>query len=148
MGGSSSKSKNDTFSLKTSFKIDTTIQAILQTKHFRFGFLMKATQVEVDRIQERWQDFLAKTSDEFVYHTGTKYSQIIKISRELPSNKLSFIQTSSIDIDNDDLNSLTKMFNEISDTIRDSHKTEVVGLEGRESKNSSLNLLATDKVTK
>jgi len=148
MGGATSKTKSDTFSLKTAFKRDATIQTILRTKHFRFALLMSATQVEIDRIQERWQDFLAKTNDEFVYHTGTKYSQIIKISRESPSNKLSFTQTSVIDIDDEDLDSLTRMFNEISDTIRDSHKAEVVGLEGRESKNSSLNLLATDKVTK
>jgi hypothetical protein len=148
MGVTSSKtsSKKSSFSMNTKFKKDSTIQTILQTKHFRFALLMYATQAESDRIQERWQDFTGNTKDEFIYHTGTKHPQQIKVARD--GDKMYFTQSTTIEIDDTDVQNLTKMFNNISETIKETQKNQLVGLivtaeDG--SKGSSLNLLVTDK---
>ena len=149
MGSVSSKSssKESTFSMNTKFKKDATLQTILQTKHFRFALLMYATQVESDRIQERWQDFTGNTKDEFIYHTDTKHPQQIKVARD--GDKIYFTQSTTIEIDDTDVKNLTKMFNNISDTIKATHKNQLVGLIATDdgSKGSSLNLLVTDKQT-
>ena len=131
-----------TVSIETKFKKDETIQTFIRTKHFRFSLLMYATQKESDRLQERWQDFLTQTKDNFIYHTATKYPQQIKIIRD--GDKMYFTQSTTIEIDETDIQDLTKMFNNISETRKEVQKCPpLIGLAGVDdgSKGSSLNLL-------
>jgi len=134
------------FSVNIKHKKDATMQTVLHTKHFKFALLMKANQVEADRIQERWQDFISKVRDEFIYHTATHNPQHIKIVRD--GDKVYFTQSTTLEIDETDIKNLTKMFDTISAAVKDLNKTNVTGLSPRDngSNASSLNLLVTDKV--
>ena len=149
MGSSQSTTATTTttdFSVNITHKKDATIQTVLHTKHFKFALLMRANQVEVDRIQERWQDFTSKVRNDFIYHTATKNSQHIKIVRD--GDRMYFTQSTTLEIDETDVKNLTKMFDTISTAVNDLNKTNVTGLSARNdgSSASSLNLLVTDKV--
>jgi len=134
------------FSVDVTHKKDQTIQTILKTKHFKFALIMRANKVESERLQERWQDFTSKIRDDFIYHTATTNPQHIKVVRD--GDKMYFTQSTTLEIDETDVKNLTKMFDTISTTINDFHKTDVIGLSPRNnlSSASSLNLLVTDKV--
>ena len=133
------------FSVNVTHKKDETIQTILKTKHFKFALIMRANKVESERLQERWQEFTSKTRDDFIYNTATKNPQHIKVVRD--GDKMYFTQSTTLEIDETDVNNLTKMFDTISTTINDLHKTNVSCLSpiNDASSASSLNLLVTDK---
>jgi len=131
-------SKNPIVSIENKVKKEETLQTTLTTKNFRFGFLMDAKQVEAERIQERWSDFLSNTRDDFIYVTTTRYPQIIKVSRE--GDEIFLNVSNKISITEDDLQSLTKMFNSISQTVKEVNQKDTIGLSSTTS-GSSLNLL-------
>jgi len=135
------------FSVDVIHKKDETIQTILKTKHFKFALIMRANKVESERLQERWQDFTSNTRDNFIYHTATKNPQYIKVVRD--GDKMYFTQSTTLEIDENDVKNLTKMFDTISTTINDLHKTNITGLSPRidVGSASSLNLLVTDKTS-
>jgi hypothetical protein len=132
-------SKNDILSIKNKIKKDETLQTILHTKHFKFAFLMDAKLSEMERIQERWSDFLSNSKDDFVYITTTRRPQTIKIFRD--NEELFLSLSTKIKINEDDLNSFTKMFNSMESAIKEIHQKDVVGLSFSSNNNSSLNLL-------
>ena len=132
-------SKNPIVSIKNKVKKEETLQTTLITKNFRFGFLMDAKKIEAERIQERWNDFISKITDNFTYITTTRYPQIIKVSRE--ENELFLNISTKINIKEEDLESLTKMFNSISETIKEINKKDDIGLSTNDNSGSSLNLL-------
>jgi hypothetical protein len=132
-------SKNDILSIKNKVKKDEILQTILHTKHFKFAFLMHANMSEIERVQERWSDFLLKSKDEFMYITTTRRPQTIKIFRD--NEELFLSLSTKISINEDDLSSFTKMFNSMETTIKEIHEKDVVGLSFSSSNNSSLNLL-------
>jgi hypothetical protein len=135
------------FAVNVTHKKDETIQTILKTKHFKFALIMRANKVESERLQERWQDFTSKIRDDFIYHAATKNPQHIKVVRD--GDKMYFTQSTTLEIDETDVKNLTKMFDTISTTINDLHKTNITGLSSRNnpSSASSLNLLVTDKTS-
>jgi len=135
------------FAVNVTHKKDETIQTILKTKHFKFALIMRANKVESERLQERWQDFTSKIRDDFIYHTATKNPQHIKVVRD--GDKMYFTQSTTLEIDENDVKNLTKMFDTISTTINDLHKTNITGLSPRidVGSASSLNLLVTDKTS-
>ena len=106
------ENNNQPFSVNIKHKKDATMQTILHTKHFKFALIMRANQVEADRIQERWQDFTSKVRNEFIYHTATQNPQHIKIVRD--GDKMYFTQSTTLEIDESDVKNLTKMFDTIS----------------------------------
>jgi uncharacterized 2Fe-2S/4Fe-4S cluster protein (DUF4445 family) len=132
-------SKNPIVSIKNKVKKEETLETTLITKNFRFGFLMDAKKIEVERIQERWNDFITKINDSFTYITTTRYPQTIKVSRE--GDELFLNVSNKITITEDDLKSLTKMFNSISEKVKEVHQTDSIGLTPSTSSSSSLNLL-------
>ena len=133
------------YSVNVKHKKDETIQTVLQTKRFKFALLMRANQVEADRLQERWKDFTGNVRDDFIYHTATKSPQQIKVVRD--GDKMYFTQSTTLEIDETDVKNLTKMFNTISAAIKDLHTRNVACLSpiNDVSSASSLNLLVTDK---
>lgn len=135
------------FAVNVTHKKDETIQTILKTKHFKFALIMRANKVESERLQERWQDFTSKIRDDFIYHAATKNPQHIKVVRD--GDKMYFTQSTTLEIDENDVKNLTKMFDTISTTINDLHKTNITGLSPRidVGSASSLNLLVTDKTS-
>jgi len=135
------------FAVNVTHKKDETIQTILKTKHFKFALIMRANKVESERLQERWQDFTSKIRDDFIYHAATKNPQHIKVVRD--GDKMYFTQSTTLEIDETDVKNLTKMFDTISTTINDLHKTNITGLSPRidVGSASSLNLLVTDKTS-
>ena len=139
MGNTSSSTHSSTLSLTSKFKKDETIQTVLKTKTFRFALLMHALPKEIERIQERWADFISKSKDSFVYVTTTRRPQTIKVEREGDKNYLTV--TTKIELNDQDINSLTKMFEEIENAVKGLNVKDVVGLSSSASSGSSLNLL-------
>ena len=140
------ENNNQPFSVNIKHKKDATMQTILHTKHFKFALIMRANQVEADRIQERWQDFTSKVRNEFIYHTATQNPQHITIVRD--GDKMYFTQSTTLEIDESDVKILTKMCDTISSTVKELNKTSITGLSAIVDSNSasSMNLLVTDKV--
>jgi carbonic anhydrase len=132
-------STSSPLSLTSKFKKDETIQTVLKTKTFRFALLIQSIPKEIERIQERWVDFISKSKDSFIYVTTTRHPQTIRVEREGNQNYLTV--STKIEITNTDLQALTKMFDEIEKSIKELNKTDVVGLAVTGSSGSSLNLL-------
>lgn len=131
-----SKMKND---------IDTPcVETFFRSPRFRFAFKMKATQDEAEKLNDKWTDFTSRVTNEFVYFTDTPNSpQYIKVSRN--GDKLQFNVSTTIDLENDDIEKLTDMFTEATGAIRKYHSRPTkLGLAVTE-KTSAVNLLALDK---
>lgn len=141
MGIKSSKSVMDDATVRVEFKKDTIIKTILKTTHFRFALQMRATKEEGRRLNEGWKDFLLGVKDSFIYYTETKYPQYIKISRV--NEKIQFSITTTVQMEEEDLDTLTKMFSKIETEIRKYEKVTPSGLVPISS-NSSLNLLISE----
>ena len=100
---------------------------------------MTATKSEIEKIQERWNDFMSNIKDDFIYISTTRYPQTVKINRDGKDIYLSL--STKIDITEEDLQSFTKMFNSIETAIKEVNQKDSIGLNTTESNNSSLNLL-------
>jgi hypothetical protein len=135
----SSASKNQIISIQNKVKKENTIQTTLSTKHFKFALLMTATKSEIEKIQERWTDFMSNIKDDFIYISTTRYPQTVKINRDGKDIYLSL--STKIDITEEDLQSFTKMFNSIETAIKEVNQKDSIGLNTTESNSSSLNLL-------
>lgn len=120
------------------------VETFFRSRRFRFAFKMKATKEEADKLTDRWTDFTSRVSNEFIYFTDTPNSpQYIKVSRN--GDKLQFNVSTTIDLENDDIEKLTDMFGEATGAIRKYHSRPTkLGLAVNE-KTSSANLLDLDK---
>ena len=135
----SSASKNQILSIQNKIKKENTIQTTLSTTHFKFALLMNATKSEIEKIQERWKDFLSNIKDDFIYISTTRYPQTVKVHRD--GNEIYLTLSTKINISEEDLQSFTKMFNSIETAIKEVNQKDSIGLTTPESNNSSLNLL-------
>lgn len=117
------------------------VQTIFQSPKFRFGFKMKATMEEAEKLNEKWTDFTSGVKDNFVYHTETQKSpQFIMVSRN--GDKLKINVSTTMDLEKDDIGKLTDMFAHSTSVIRKYHTVPgKAGLHVKE-KSSSTNLLA------
>ena len=134
-----SASKNSILSLQHKVKKENTLQTTLSTKHFKFALLMDAKQSEIEKIQERWSDFMNKSKDDFVYITTTRYPQTVKVHRD--GKEIYLNVSTKIDITEEDLQSFTKMFSSMETAIKQVHQKDIIGLTATQSNSSSLNLL-------
>ena len=100
---------------------------------------MAALPQEVERIQERWADFISKSKDTFTYISTTRRPQTVKVERE--GDKAYLTVSTRIEITEGDIEALTKMFQEIEKSVKQLNTRDIVGLASHESTGSSLNLL-------
>ena len=143
MGNKSSKSVMENASITTEFKKDTIIKTILKTANFRFALQMKATKLESKRLNESWKDFITGVRDTFIFNNETKYPQYIKITRV--NNRLQFSATTTVEMVEEDLAVLTKMFNKIDNEIHKYDSSGPSALTSVNTSSTSLNLLVSDE---
>ena len=136
MGSAKSKPANIT----TEYRKDTIIKTILKTDEFRLAFQMKALKEESRALQTMWKDFITGGRNTFYYNTATKHNQQIKIVR-INDGSLQLSVVTNVDLEEDDLESFTKMFDTISKNIDAYDKSEATGLTGN---GSSTNLLIVE----
>jgi hypothetical protein len=141
MGSKSSKSVMENPSITTEFKKDTIIKTVLKTANFRFALQMKATKLESKRLNESWKDFINGIRDNFIFNNETKYPQYIKIMRM--NNKIQFSTTTTVEMKEEDLDVLTKMFSKIEDEIQKYEVSSPSGLTITNNSSSS-NLLISE----
>ena len=120
------------------------VQTVFQCPRFRFGFKMRATMEEAEKLNEKWTDFTSGVKDDFVYYTDTNKSpQYIKVSRS--GEKLQINVSTTMNLEKDDIGKLTDMFAQSTAAIRKYYSVPgKAGLFVKE-KSSSVNLLAEDK---
>lgn len=120
------------------------VQTVFQSPKFRFGFKMKATLEEAEKLNEKWTDFTSSAKEDFVYYTETQKSpQYIKISRN--GDKLQINVSTTMILEKEDIGKLTDMFAEATGAIKKYYAVPgKAGLSPKE-KSSSVNLLAQDK---
>jgi len=143
MGNKSSKSVMENASITTEFKKDTIIKTILKTANFRFALQMKATKLESKRLNESWKDFITGVRDTFIFNNETKYPQYIKITRV--NNRLQFSATTTVEMVEEDLAVLTKMFSKIDNEIQKYDSSGPSALTSVNTSSSSLNLLVSEE---
>ena len=117
------------------------VQTVFQCPRFRFGFKMRATMEESEKLNDRWTDFTSGIKDDFVYYTDTQKSpQYIKVSRI--GDKLQINVSTTMNMEKEDIGRLTDMFAQSTAVIRKYHAVPgKSGLSVKE-KSSSVNLLA------
>jgi hypothetical protein len=117
------------------------VQTVFQCPRFRFGFKMRATMEDAEKLNERWTDFTSGVKDDFVYYTETQKSpQYIKVSRN--GDKLQINVSTTMNLEKEDIGRLTDMFAKSIAVIRKYHAVPgKSGLSVKE-KSSSTNLLA------
>jgi hypothetical protein len=117
------------------------VQTVFQSPKFRFGFKMKATMEEAEKLNEKWTDFTSGVKDNFLYHTETQKSpQFIMVTRT--GDKLKINVSTTMDLEKDDIGKLTDMFAQSTSAIRKYYSVPgKAGLQVKE-KSSSTNLLA------
>jgi len=126
-------------SITTQYKKDTLIKTVLETEKYRIGFQMRADKDEFRNIETMWKDFITGARNTFTYNNSTKYPQEIKFIR-LNDGSLQFTTSTTVNIDEDELKSFTKMFDTISRNIDSYNKPVSAGLTITDS-SSSTNLL-------
>ena len=126
-------------SIKTQYKKDTLIKTVLKTEKYRISFQMKADKDEFRNLETMWKDFITGARNTFTYNNSTKYPQEIKFIR-LNDGSLQFTTSTTVNIDEDELKSFTRMFDTISRNINDYNKPVSTGLTITDS-SSSTNLL-------
>ena len=117
------------------------VQTIFQSPKFRFGFKMKATMEEAEKLNEKWTDFTSGVKDDFVYYTETQKSpQYIKVTRV--GEKMWLNVSTTMVLEKEDIGRLTDMFAQSTSVIRKYYEVPgKAGLSVKE-KSSSVNLLA------
>jgi hypothetical protein len=117
------------------------VQTIFQSPKFRFGFKMKATMEEAEKLNEKWTDFTSGVKDDFVYYTETQKSpQYIKVTRV--GEKMWLNVSTTMVLEKEDIGRLTDMFAQSTSAIRKYYEVPgKAGLSVKE-KSSSVNLLA------
>ena len=143
MGNAPTKPDTPNANIRAEFKKDSIIKTTLKTANFRFALHMKATKEEGRRLNESWKDFLSGVKESFIYYTETKYPQYIKITRV--NNKIQFSITTTVQMEEEDLDNLTQMFSKIEHEIRNYDTTAPSGLIGVTNSSSSLNLLIPEE---
>ena len=138
MGSKSSKPETIT----TQYKKDSLIKTILKTENFRVSFQMKADKQEYCSVYNMWKDFITGERNTFYYNNTTKYPQEIKFIR-LNDGSIKFTTSTTVTINEEELASFTKMFDNISKNIDEYNKSVTTGLTVTDSGSSS-NLLVFD----
>ena len=117
------------------------VQTVFQSPRFRFGFKIRATMEDAEKLNDKWTDFTSGVKDDFVYYTETQKSpQYIKVSRN--GDKLQINVSTTMNLEKEDIGRLTDMFAKSIGVIRKYHAVPgKSGLSVKE-KSSSTNLLA------
>jgi len=135
MGSKSSKPETIT----TQYKKDSLIRTILKTENYRISFQMKADKEEYRSVHNMWKDFITGERSTFSYNNQTKYPQEIKFIR-LNDGSIKFTTSTSVTITEEELESFSRMFNNISKNIDEYNKSVTTGLTVTDNSSSS-NLL-------
>jgi len=130
-------------SIRTQYKKDTLIKTILKTDKYRISFQMRADKDEFRNLQIMWKDFISGARNTFIYNNTTKFPQEIKFLR-LNDGSLQFTTSTTVNIDEDELKSFSKMFDTISKNIDSYNKPVSAGLTVNDNNNSSTNLLVVN----
>jgi hypothetical protein len=130
-------------SITTQYKKDTLIKTILKTDKYRISFQMRADKDEFRNLQIMWKDFISGARNTFIYNNTTKFPQEIKFLR-LNDGSLQFTTSTTVNIDEDELKSFSKMFDTISKNIDSYNKPVSAGLTVNDNNNSSTNLLVVN----
>jgi hypothetical protein len=130
-------------SITTQYKKDTLIKTILKTNKYRISFQMRADKDEFRNLQIMWKDFISGARNTFIFNNTTKFPQEIKFLR-LSDGSLQFSTSTTVNIDEDELKSFSKMFDTISKNIDSYNKPVSAGLTINDNNNSSTNLLVVN----
>ena len=130
-------------SITTQYKKDTLIKTILKTNKYRISFQMRADKDEFHNLETMWKDFITGARNTFIFNNTTKFPQEIKFLRH-NDGSLQFTTSTTVNIDEDELKSFSKMFDTISKNIDSYNKPVSAGLTINDNNSSSTNLLVVN----